>query len=617
MSFEFRVLGPVEVVQDRQRVAIGPPIRVAMVAAMALAANRPIPLSRLAAAMWPDSPPPSATANIRTHVSALRPVLGGRLVTRSGAYELRIDGAELDAAQFDHHATAGRRALEAGDYPAANAHLDAALGLWRGTAGDGLHPGTSLAAQLANLEARRWSAFEDQMEARLHTGGYADATTDLRRNLVLDPVRERSWALLMQALYRSGDTSGALDAYRRARAALQEHLGVEPGPALQQLHRAILNREAWLDDPSGHALVAGAPPDPPTTSAVPRPRPACGPEQPRHLPTVTTALYGRDALLESIAEHLRDRTDVVAYGRAGVGASALGMRAAHLVSDAFPDGLIAIDARDDRHRPRTPHRVLAAALRELGHHDPGSGPDALHATYLELVRGRRILILLDNVVSDAQTFPLRTAAGPIMLTTSRGKILDQPGAWQVAVAPLTRDAARQMLAGHAGRARVAEEPEAMDRLVELCDGLPLALRIAGERLVRRPQLPLSVLMEHLANRPLEGLQLGRLSMRRSLAAGLDAIATENALTGAVFRELGALPAGTSTTPQALADDLSEDTSRVFYALESLVDAGLADSPQAAHYLVRGLTHAYAAELARRESCGSPTGGRGGGAMADR
>ena len=110
MSYEFRILGPVELSHDHRPVQLGSAKRRAMLTALALDANRPVSLTRLADALWAGTPPASATANLRSHAAALRRVLGDRLVARVRAYELRIEPGELDAAEFARLATGQRAA---------------------------------------------------------------------------------------------------------------------------------------------------------------------------------------------------------------------------------------------------------------------------------------------------------------------------------------------------------------------------------------------------------------------------------------------------------------------------------------------------------------------------
>jgi DNA-binding SARP family transcriptional activator len=244
MSFILRILGPVEVVQDGHRRSLGPPKRRTMAVALALEANRSVSLARLAEAVWPVAPPPSAVANLRSHAAELRQVMGDRLVARPGAYQLDLGPGELDAEEFLRLSREGREALSAGQPAVALTRLGAALGCWRGAAGDGLETGGAVESRLRALDEQRLDALEDHIAARHATGLFADSLTQLRSHVADHPLRERAWGLLMVALYRSGNVAGALSAYADARAFLGEQLGIEPGPDLIALHRTILLRDA-------------------------------------------------------------------------------------------------------------------------------------------------------------------------------------------------------------------------------------------------------------------------------------------------------------------------------------------------------------------------------------
>jgi DNA-binding SARP family transcriptional activator len=575
-----------------------------MVTALLLEANRPVPLPRLAASMWPDPAPRSAVANVRSHVSALRRVLRGRLVARPHAYQLRVEDSELDADEFARLARAGRAALAGAEPATAREPLGRALALWRGTAGDGLPRGTSLDARLGTLDEQRLDVFEDHMEARLYTGESSGVAADLRRHLAGWPVRERSWELLMLALYRSGNASGALAAYAKARAALAGELGIEPGPRLRRLQWAVLHRDPSLDRrPPRASVTVGR-----DSVTVPRLGRASGPAGaaprlvvvPRQLPPRAPTLVGRDAERAALTAALRGSPElVVVAGRAGVGKSALAVRTACSVADQFPDGQVAVDLAGGGPggAARAPVEVVAAVRRALGapaEPAPGSAGE-LAAAGRSLVAGRRMLLLLEGATNPGQVRPLLPGGpGATLLVTTRRRRLPLDGARHVEVPPLAGRAAVDLLTRYAGAVRTGSEPEAVRELVRRCEGLPLALRIAGEWLAQRPGLPARLLAAHLANQPLDGLRIGDLSMRDALAADLRAVATEDPQAARVFRRLGR-PAVTS--PEELAGELGEDPSRVFFALERLVDWWLVESPRPGRYQAVGLARAYAAELA--------------------
>jgi DNA-binding SARP family transcriptional activator len=247
MSIFIRLLGPVEVRHHDTLTPIGAPKRRAMLAVLALAANRPVQLSTLAESLWGDGSPSSATMNLRSHAHALRMLVGPRLITHASAYELQLDTDELDASRFMSLADRGAVARAAGDVVGAVAAYGEALGLWRGAALLGVHRTPRLDASLTGLLDRRLAVFEDYCGARLAGGAASELVPDLRRHLVSHPFREHAWQALMLAQYRSGDVPGALASFAQAIDVLRNQLGLDPGQELVDLHRAILARDPRLE----------------------------------------------------------------------------------------------------------------------------------------------------------------------------------------------------------------------------------------------------------------------------------------------------------------------------------------------------------------------------------
>lgn len=250
MVLRIRLLGSVDVRRDGQPVPLRALKRVALLVALALNCNQPTGLDDLVSAVWADDPPRSAVANLRNYASALRRAVGDRITTYPGAYRLVLHDGELDAAEFRALARAGHRALDARRPADAADLLTRALGLWRGTVAGGMTLGGSLGIELDNLDQQRLTAFDDLVQAQLDLGHHAELIPQVRAHLHRVPLRERSWAHLMLARYRSGDVAGALASYSAAREMLREHLGIEPGAMLTDLHRAILNRSADIEPPA-------------------------------------------------------------------------------------------------------------------------------------------------------------------------------------------------------------------------------------------------------------------------------------------------------------------------------------------------------------------------------
>ncbi|MEU4423281.1 AfsR/SARP family transcriptional regulator [Actinoplanes sp. NPDC024001] len=400
MSIEVRLLGPVELRGEHGPVHSGPAKRRAVLAALALEANRPVTLHRLTELLWAGEPPPSAVANIRNHVAALRRTLGGRLVSRHGAYQLDLDPYELDVTEFRRLADSGRGALALGEARRAEPDLAAALRLWRGPAGHGLPRGAALDVLLAGLETDRLRTVEDLIEARLRLGHAGELAAILREHLAAHPLRERAWGQLMLALYRAGDVGAALAAYRQAQATLQVQLGVDPGGELAELHVAMLERAPRLDHPGARGRAAGV-------------------DVPRELPPDPAFLTGHaDELAAVVAGAHRTPAVVVVHGPAGSGKTALVTRAGHRLAGAFPDGQIFAGAGPDVSAPD----LMARVLRALGV-PSGEVPeraDERIGRYRSLLAARRVLIVLDAATDIGQVRPLiPAAAGSALLVTSR------------------------------------------------------------------------------------------------------------------------------------------------------------------------------------------------------
>ena len=216
---------------------------------------------RLVDALWPRSPPDEGVKALQVAVSRLRRALGadGTLITRAPGYELRVEPDGLDADRYERAVAAGRGELARGDVAAASRTLHAALAMWRGPPLADLAFHDACRGEIARLEELRLAGVEEALEADLRLGRHAALVGDIERLVAEHPVRERLRGQLMLALYRSGRQAEALDAYRAARSALVDELGVEPGRELQELHQQILEQDATLDLPA--AAPEPVPPD--------------------------------------------------------------------------------------------------------------------------------------------------------------------------------------------------------------------------------------------------------------------------------------------------------------------------------------------------------------------
>jgi DNA-binding SARP family transcriptional activator len=221
----FQVLGPLEVEADNGPVALGGPKERLLLALLLTRPNQVVSVEALVRGLWAEQPPPTAAKTLQSHVKRLRRALepgrargaaGEVLVTRQPGYLLRVAPGALDAARFAELTEAARGALAGGAADAAGSMLREALGLWRGRAFEEFADAEFGAAEADRLADLRLVAVEDRIEADLRLGRHREVVAELEGLVRNRPLRERLWAQLLLALYRSGRQADALLAYQRA-----------------------------------------------------------------------------------------------------------------------------------------------------------------------------------------------------------------------------------------------------------------------------------------------------------------------------------------------------------------------------------------------------------------
>jgi YVTN family beta-propeller protein len=244
---DFRILGPVEVRDDGHVVRLGGGKQRAVLALLLLNTNRVVASERMIELLWGERPPATAATALHGHISSLRKALGPEvIVTRPPGYVLETAIGELDLERFEWLWAEGREALERGDPARGAERLRAALALWHGEALSDIGFEPFVQAEATRLEGLRLDAVQDRIDADLATGRGPELVGELERLVAAEPLRERLWAQLMLALYRSGRQTEALDAYRRVRRQLVSELGIEPGPELRDLEGRILAHDPAL-----------------------------------------------------------------------------------------------------------------------------------------------------------------------------------------------------------------------------------------------------------------------------------------------------------------------------------------------------------------------------------
>ena len=363
---ELRVLGPLEVWRDGQALALPGAASRRLLAALALRAGRWVSTERLIDEVWGAQPPASARKALQMHVSRLRGALAGDagiLLSGPHGYRLALAPEQFDAARFERLSDEGRRALAESDAPVAHRCLAAALALWRGPPLEGLGV---LEPEVARLEEARLVALEQRIDADLLLGRHIELVGELQQLVGEQRWRERFHAQLMIALYRSGRQSDALDAYRRARAAFAEELGIEPGAVLRDLEGAILRHDRTLDAPPVIDQPAAA------------------------LPPAATPLFGRAADIDHIVGALADSRVLTLIGPGGVGKTRLAIAVARAAAERFSAG-----ARVAWLAPVARADGVAAALAAAIDAQP-TGGESVDAALVRRLTGQELLLVVDN-----------------------------------------------------------------------------------------------------------------------------------------------------------------------------------------------------------------------------
>jgi YVTN family beta-propeller protein len=246
-AMQFLVLGPLEVLDKERPLSLGGPKQRAVLAHLIVRANQNVSAEMLIDELWGEEPPETARNTLHTYVSRLRGALrDDRIRTVSGGYVLRAKTDEIDATRFEAMLKRAKASLDS-DPALAATSLAEALTLWRGSPFADLANEESLRGETMRLDELRLSAIEYRARAEIAIGGHSAVISELEGLTARHPLRERMWASLMLALYRSGRQAEALAAYEQARQVLADELGTDPSADLQQLHQQILRRDPALD----------------------------------------------------------------------------------------------------------------------------------------------------------------------------------------------------------------------------------------------------------------------------------------------------------------------------------------------------------------------------------
>lgn len=630
------LLGSVRAWRGGAPLTLGPVRRQAVLAALVLRAPYYVTYQQLLDDVWGAAPPGTGHKVLPSYVHALRKVLdepgsgaGGSVIHgQRGGYRLLPGTVRTDVAELAEEAAGAQRAKAGGELDAALAHGGRALELLRGEPLPGL-PGPLAAAERDRLVRQRRALLQDRAECLVLLGDYAEALDTLQAAPLSQPYDEPLAALRMRALYGSGRQAEALAVYGETRRRLVDELGVEPGEELREVHRAVLRRDdPRLLGPSVRARTAGTvaaedagPPaagDRDSLSGAPdRTDPPRSSHRRNELPGDIACLVGREKDLALLTAPVSpDAVSVMTVdGTAGVGKTALVVRAAWALADAHPDGCLFVDlhAHGAPHEGVTPQRALRRMLRAVrgdddtlpgGAREPGPVDDGGSADGLEdlvtawraATSGLRLLLVVDNARSAEQVRPLLPAGpGSRVVVVGRQRLPGLDADLRLTVEPLGTGAAVGLLRELVGESRADGEPEAARELARRCGGLPLALRIASARLQSRPSWTLAFLAGRMSDdmRGLVELRAGDRSVEAAFRVSYDQL--DPGLRRG-FRALGTNPTARFDR-LALAAMLGGSRDEAEDVLEDLVDASLVQQPHPGRYRLHDLVKAHARRVA--------------------
>jgi DNA-binding SARP family transcriptional activator len=552
--WEFKVLGSLQVIDSGRAIELRSAKQRVLLAALLMKPNAPVSSYELMEHLWGEEPSGAARATLQTYVMRLRQSLddlSDRKLVRTWptGYSIHVEDDQLDLLTFQRLRAEAKRAP---DLETEARLLGEAAALWRGPALDQISSLRMEQTDVQRLNEQRWEVLERRNDAELQLGRHDQIVDELRSLVAEHPLRERFWYQLMLVLHRTGQQAQALDVFRRAGEVLADELGIDPNAELRALHMEVL---AGSSAPVAVATGPG----------------------PSWLPPAVGDFSGRAAEVVRLTAGLRAGGTWTITGPGGVGKTSLAVHCAHLVRDAFPDGQLYLNLRGGEQKPVEPAAALDRLLRGLGVAGgaiPSSVDDRVDL-YRDLLSDRRILVVLDNAISEAQVRPLLpgTSTGAA-LVTSRAALASLEAAHVVPLDVLPSADALSLLRAAVGEARCAAEPVAAQEIVTYCGQLPLALRVAAARLVARPHWQLSKLAGRLSDerRRIDELSLGDLDVRASLALSYDGMDEPHRTA---FRLLSLVdtpdfPAWVASPLLSLDLDDAEDI------VEALVDARLVD-----------------------------------------
>ena len=482
---EFRVLGPLEVVQDGEPLSLGAAQQRALLAVLLLHRGEAMAVDRLVDELWDERAPATATKTVQVYISRLRKELGaGVIVSEARSYRLAVEPEQVDVGRFELLSAEGRQALAGGDSVRARERLGSALGLWRGEPLADFAYEPFAQAAIGRLQEARLAALEDRIEADLALGSDGELIGEIESLIAANPLQERLRGQLMLALYRAGRQADALAVYRQTSGLLREELGLEPSRRLQELERLILEHDGSLDGFHARARSLGV----------------CPFKGLAFFDRADAEYFcGRERQVSDLLARLVESTLVGILGPSGIGKSSL-MRAGLLPAlseGSLPgsSGWRQVLLRPGEHPGAELHRALQGSRlgHVLGQLSPGErlvvAVDQLEELFTLCEREDERAAFLDELVAAAGD-PERRALVVVSLRADfYGRLASYPrfagllSASHVLVGPMDRPELARAIEQPASRAGLELEPTLVDALVSDVVGEPGGLPLLSTTLL--------------------------------------------------------------------------------------------------------------------------------------
>lgn len=511
------VLGPLSVKIDGIDVTPTASKLRTIIAFLALRRNSVVAIGSLIDELWGEEPPVSAMATLQTYMYQLRRMLAanglngkGVLLTKPVGYELRLKPDELDVDIFRRLVGQARGYLHEGADEAALATVTEALGMCSAAPLHDVCGGQVLRSYISQLAESVLQAVELRIEAKLRLGYHQELVAELKSLCAEHPYHENLHAKLMIGLQRVGRRSEALALYQTIRRNLRDELGIDPSASLQELQQKLLDSNSSSVSEIESAWQA-------RETVIPA-----------QLPGNIAEFTGRAREIEQLVQMLTPHPNALAptvvtlTGSPGTGKSALAVRVCHQIRDRFCDGQFHADLDGGAVEP---YQVLGKFLRSAGFKGeeiPGD-LDERSQLFRSWTGQRRVLVLLDNVGSRAQVRPM-LASGPgsaVLITGSPLAVggLEGSRSFRLQAPPVDESVA--ILKSMIGAERMAGEESAACDIVQLCDRLPVALRIVAAKLAAGVYASLSAAVQRLETSAarLEELRFGEWDVGKTYAAG--------------------------------------------------------------------------------------------------